>query len=76
MKRYIIKQVSDITLRDVNMSTSNSVDDMRRSIDGSKAIIEIKPDVPDWAIDGEILSINAIMDKIQNTEEWEYNDGL
>lgn len=72
--KYVIVDDSTLTWRKVNLSNSTDLDHPRKSMDGSKRVLEFLSDVPDEFLDQKIYNHSEILSIMENDSEWKDPD--
>jgi hypothetical protein len=69
MRKYVIINTSEVSGIDFNQVIEESADNLRRSVDGSKAIVKFEGGTPSFLVGETQYTWSEIMD-ILNTSEW------
>ena len=69
MRKYVIINASEVSGVDFNQVIEQSADDLRYSVDGSKAVVKFEGDTPSFLIGETQYTLSEIID-ILNTSEW------
>tara|TARA_B100001939_G_scaffold90444_2_gene77506 strand:- start:7206 stop:7439 length:234 start_codon:yes stop_codon:yes gene_type:complete len=69
MRKYVIINTSEVSGVDFNQVIEQSADDLRYSVDGSKAVVKFEGDAPSFLIGETQYTWSEIID-VLNTSEW------
>lgn len=69
MRKYVIINTSEVSGVDFNQVIEQSANDLRYSVDGSKAIVKFEGATPSFLIGETQYTWSEIMD-VLNTSEW------
>lgn len=69
MRKYVIINTSEVSGVDFNQVIEQSANDLRYSVDGSKAIVKFEGDTPSFLMGETQYTWSEIMD-VLNTSEW------
>lgn len=75
MRKYVIINTSEVSGVDFNQVIEQSANDLRYSVDGSKAIVKFEGDTPSFLMGETQYTWSEIMD-VLNTSEWKSSDPL
>ena len=69
MRKYVIINASEVSEVDFNQVIEQAADDLRYSVDGSKAVVKFEGDTPSFLIGETQYAWSEIID-VLNTSEW------
>ena len=69
MRKYVILEASEVSGVDFSQVIEQSADDLKYSVDGSKAIVKFEGGTPSFLIGETQYTWSEIMD-VLNTSEW------